>query len=307
MNSENFVAIILVIFLGFADSQNVIATCEFGFTQQIHYTCSLADLNIPDNLNQSIIFDVSGHVDGRNNSDVTRATVYGGSVPFIITQFFMTFPNLRLMALSPSGLLRIQSDAFANANNLEEFASYRNPLTVIEENAFSGATRLNNIDLYNNEISSIHNTALEGIESLQYFNIGGNNISTLSTELFRSQGNLTHFSAALNQLTSVQGDLFATNRLLQHADFFNNRIEGIERNFLNNLDSLRMFDMRGNHCANSFWMIGGETTIETIRDGLETCFANFIEPPTNDVKIFTLELRGSLIIRDGNGTEIIRL
>lgn len=309
MNIKYFVKTFLVIIFGslFVSGQEITVTCEFGFTQQIFYTCSLPGLIIADDLNQNIIFDVSGHVEGRNNSDVTRATVYGGSVPFIITQFFKTFPNLRLMAISPSGLLRIQSYAFSNANNLEQFASYRNPLAIIEADAFAGAPRLNSLDLYDNAIASIDNTAFNELGSLQYLNIGGNNLSTLNNELFKPLVNLTHFSVALNQIAVLSRNLFANNQLLQHADFFNNRINAIGGSLLDGLNSLTMFDMRGNLCANSFWIIDEETTIQTILEGLETCFANYVEPPQEDVRKFILELRGSLVIRDENGTEIVRL
>lgn len=309
MNSGKFAAFLVAILLGSpaVDAQAITVRCEFEFTQSTFYTCSLPDVTIPDDPYQEIVFDTSGHVEGLTNDDVVRATVYGGSVPFIITQFFTTFPNIRMMAISPSGLLRIQSKAFVGAYNLEQFASYRNPLTTVESYGFAYAQNLTEIDLYNNAITTIDNNAFEGLESLIYLNIGGNNISTLSPELFSSLSSLTHFSGALNQIASLPGNTFANNRRLRNVDFFNNRIDAIGRSFLDSLDDVITIDLRGNVCSTSFWTLSNDTTIDVVRKELEPCFANFVEPPNGDVKTFVMELRGTLIIRDQNGNEVGRL
>lgn len=281
--------------------------CNFIFTiqlQQYRYTCSLPSLNIPDDSSLNFTFHESVHVEGRYDVDVTRVEIYGGSVPFIITELFSTYTNIRFVTLSQSGLLRIQSDAFISALNLEYLTVYMNPLATIEENAFSGASKLYQVDLWSNSIDSFHEAAFDGHLNLRYLNIGSNNISELHPDTFQSLPNLTHIMLAFNQLQLIETRLFANNPLLQNINIYSNEINAIQRSFLDNFGDLLTLNLQLNICIDSLWTINESTTIEMIQTDLEACFENFVEPEP-EVRRFIIEVRGPLILRYENGTEII--
>lgn len=306
---SGFFGLLCVLLLKFstADNDSTIIRCNFEFSQPTIYACSLGSVIIDDDESQNFIIDVSGHLENQTDADVTKIEIYGGIIPFIVTEFFTTFANVRFLTISNSGLKRIQADAFTNALNLESFVSYRNPLQSIGSNAFSGAINLFDIDLSFNEIENIHETAFSGLHVVEFLNIGANNLSYLHPEVFRSFTNLTYIILANNQLTSIDGELFANNRLLRNVNFQTNQINSIGTSFLDGLDDLLSLNMDQNICVNTHWVITGSTTIETVREDLQQCFENSLPPPTDEVKKFVLELRGSLIIRDENGEEIFRL
>lgn len=306
MKSEFFHGLILL-FVSFSlvESQSQSLTCIFQFTQSTLYTCSLESLNVADDESQTFTF-TGNHLDGMNDDDVARIEVYGGSVPFIIPEFFTTFPNVRILVFSPAGLRRIQPNAFMNATNLLFFASYRNPLRSFEANAFTGASNLNDIDVYDNELDIIHENAFVGLDNLHYLNLGANLLENLHPNVFRPLSNIIRISLAVNHLESLQRDLFANNQQLEYLSFYINRINAIDRGFIDSFEgsNLNYLDLLHNQCVDALWIIDESTTLDTIRSELEECFAN-AEP--DDVRTFILELRGSLILRDQNGTEILRL
>lgn len=310
MKSEYSTAGLVLIFLTFSSSAQVIYNetlkCSFEISQGI-YSCGLPNLSIVDDESQFFTFDVNNHLDGRTNDDVEKVEIYGGNVPFIITQIFTTFPNVKILAHSFSGLSRVQSKALVYAGNLEKFSSYGNSISTIQAFAFTGASSLIDIDLYNNQIEKVDETAFSGLEALQFLNIAGNNLTELHQNTFQSLENLAYLALAINQLESLDGRLFSNNRLLRDVNLYDNQIDAIGRGLLDGLEDLVFFNMRLNRCVDSQWTLSGETTIETVQKELEECFENFVEPPTDDVRKFTLELRGSLVIRDEDGNEILRL
>lgn len=301
-------AIVILLLSGSsAQEAEVTVTCNFIFTQQTVYTCSLSSLVIADEADQTFIFDVSGHLEGRTNDDVMKIEVFGGDVPFIVAELFETFPNVRFYTTSFAGLRRIQSNAFADAGNLETFISFTNPLVVIEPNAFLGAEKLTMLDFDTNEIEKIAENAFDGLTALEILNLSSNKIYFLYYNTFSKVNHLTYILLSDNQIETLDGRLFSENPLLRDVSFYGNQINAIDSNFFDGLDQLLQFDMRFNICADANWVITGETTIDTVRQGLQSCFDNAATPPPDDVRKFVLELRGSLILRDEDGNEVLRL
>lgn len=286
-------------------AQVVNVQCTF-LTVDSTYTCQIFGISVADNENANFV--IGGvHQPGNTNAHVNRVSILFSGVPFIITQLFTTFPFLRNLQIM-SGLTRIQSNAFANAPNLWNVEIMENPsLQTIHANAFSGAPNIRILDMHRNGIETIHATAFAGLNSLQSLFIEGNQIRQLPWNLFLSTFSLQRIVLDDNQLGSIDGRLFSNNTRMVRIDMARNQINAIQRTFLDRMPALSSLNMQGNICANSFWTIGGGTTIETIRQGLQTCFNNFVDAPVGDERHFVMKLRGSMTIRHENGTEIITI
>lgn len=299
--------IVLICFLSPLIKAQTVANVNCNFVLSGNtYSCQIAGTTVSDD--ENVLFIIGGvHLQGQTNADVERIEVMVSNIPFIIVQLLTTFPNVHTFSLSSSGLTRIQSNAFSNGTNLRSISITFNPLTTIAANAFFGASNLEFLDLLGNQLEFIHELAFNGLTSLQQIFGDHNRLQVLHHNVFRTLISLDSLYLANNQLESLDGRLLSNNNNMRRLDIARNQINAIGRNFLDGIPSLSSFNTVGNRCTNSFWTIGGVTTIETVRLALAPCFDNFVEPPEDDVKIFTLELRGSLILRLENGTEIIRL
>lgn len=311
MNSVSKNGIILVLFVlsGLITAQNVNINCNFNFITEGRYTCYLSRIVISDNENQSITIG-GNHIAGQSDATVTRVLIEDSNVPFIITQVFTRFPNMdAFLMLRDSGLTRIQSGAFANANNLEMINIHSNHrLATVHENAFNGASRVTILNIYNNSLVTIPENLFRGMSRLSYLSLERNQISRLHVNVFKQLQSLNNLLLSTNLFESIDGNLFEDNPNLTSLILNFNGINSVNRDFLNSLPNLRVLQMLQNRCVNNIWTVGvNQVTIETIRQGLSTCFDNHVDVPGNNVKRFNLKLRGTLIIRDENGNEIIRI
>lgn len=286
-------------------AQTVNLNCQFANLNGM-YTCLLFRATVVDNENANIILG-GVHQTDRANQHVQQVLILDSNVPFIITQLFTTFPSLRNLQVM-SALTRIQSNAFANANNLWNVEILDNPtLQTIHANAFSGAHNIRELDLHRNGIETIHATAFAGLNVMQTLWLDNNHIRQLPWNVFISTTALQRVNLDNNQLESLDGRLFGNNTQIARLDFVSNRINAIQRTFLDRLPALNVLNMQGNLCADTLWTVAGATTIETIRQGLQTCFNNFVDAPDDEFKNFIMQLRGSMIVRYENGTEIVRI
>lgn len=156
-------------------------------------------------------------------------------------------------------------------------------------------------------VSRIHETAFTGLTELVSMYLYDNEIRELHINVFRPLTSLSLIYLSDNLLESLDGRIFEANTELQEIIFDRNQINAIGRNFLDTFQFLRVLYVSGNRCVDNRWHYGTENAdLEVIREGLATCFDNF-DRGEGGVKTFRVELRGSLIIRHQNGTEIRRL
>jgi Leucine-rich repeat (LRR) protein len=282
-----------------AISQNVNLNCLFADMSGV-YRCLLRNANVADNESQNIIIG-GNHIFGRSNSDVKRIDLSDSTTPFVISQFFTTFPNLDTLVVQSSGLTRVQGEAFRNAANLDVLAFGRNPIQALGAGAFRGLDKLTRLSVYDSDLATIDEEAFEGLESVDIVFLSGNKIQTLHRNTFKPFVNLYFISLADNAIESLHGDIFSGNRFVQQIQLQNNRINALGSSFLDNLSYLNFLDMQGNRCVSASWSL---TSLEQLRALLKPCFENFID---SDVKIFTFELHGTLLIRDEKGNEILKL
>lgn len=298
-------ALFIILGLSAVASQDVNVNCHFLVTAGI-YSCQISSVIVTNNENPNFIIGGT-HSTDRNDDDVQRVTVMLSLIPTIIQPLFTTFPNLIYVTVTAAGLTRIQPEAFANASNLNYLTINGNAnLRAIPANAFLGASALNILDIFGNQIETVDETAFNGLQALSVLYMDDNLIEELPANLFRPLTSLEIVFLSDNRLQSLDGRLFANNPAITTLQIGRNQINAIGRNFFDSLSMLSVLNLSHNVCVNNFWIINDVSTIDLIREVLSECFDNFVEPD-DDVRTFILELRGSLILRDQNGTEIIRL
>lgn len=306
-----FVTIWALFELSSVSSQVNHLECVFTFTANGDaYRCFLLGITIADEPEQTVTIGGT-HLDGLNNADVRGVEIRNSHSPYIITQLFTTFPNLQTFEITyDDGLTRIQSGAFTGAIHLEAIhISYCwDTLTTVEDNAFIGAANLKSLDLSSNLIETIYENAFEGLQEVTSLHLQRNQLQQLPASWLRSLPNLVTFEVYQNYITSLDGDVFVHNPNISLVNFDDNLINAVERNFLDSLPSLPnvvQVGLQNNVCVNDFWVINSQSQIDEARRGLSRCFDNF--RPDEEVKKYILELRGSLVLRSEDGSEIIEL
>lgn len=304
---KSFVIFVAVVFLFGTSAQSFDVSCNYQTLENVYY-CIIEGATVADDENANIVFGGT-HQTNRSNVDVERVEIRNSNIPFVMTQIFTTFPNLRRIEIRASGLARIQSNAFSNAGHLDRiYITGHTQLTAIYANAFSGAVNVEIVDLGVNGIQTIHETAFDGVENLVSLIMDTNRIRELPADFFSNFPLLETINLSDNQLSSLNGRFFANNRQLININVVRNQIDGIGWTILDGLDRLRLFDARQNLCVNDQWRLWGPITVETIRHGLAACFSNpSIDPRDIELRRFVLEIRGGLSLRLENGTEVLRI
>lgn len=293
----------VAIFFAFTQAQDLSVYCKFSMTSN-GYTCQIKDVMITDNENYDI--EIAGlHLPGMSNEDVQMVEISCSTVPFVITQLFTTFRYLYFFKITKdSGLARIQTDAFQNATHLEfVFITGLSRLRLIDARAFTGGAKIMSLDLILNRIETIHETAFYGLESLRFLYLDGNRITQLPANLFLTCNQLEILQAPVNFLETLDGGLLRNNSKIQIIDFNKNSIEAIGSEFFDGMNRLTTFRFESNRCADSSWTFTGKVTIDTVRECLSSCFDN----ADDKLKRFLLEVRGSVVLRNEDGSELIRI
>lgn len=302
--------ILLPLLIALSSSADVTLNCKFSthIFDTVH-RCTIKEGVVPDDETVNISF-----ADGDRNQSVSVNLVVNqvhieySSIPFIIVDHVLkTFPNVKGIWILTSGLTRIQPNAFVNAGNLEQLNIKLDPdLQVIPANAFLGASKLQDLQIYWCGVHTIHENAFNGLDKLTRLSLGGSKIHRLPSNVLQPLTALFNFGIAETKLEVIDEQLFKFNKQIVSIYLSQNRINAVGPKFFDDLDNLRYFSFERNLCADNQWEIGSPSgvTKDTIRDGLATCFENYAE---HDVKKFTVQLRGHLIIRSANGTEVARL
>lgn len=222
------------------------------------------------------------------------------TIPFVIPQLFESFPNVFRFIVFPSGLTRIQSNAFRYARNLELITINSNPLHTIQRNAFVGAGKLRTLDLSSNQIVNIFEDSFSGLSSLRDLMLSNNRIHRLPATILRPLKSVESVLFGNNRIKTIDDQLFYGLRRLREIDFVRNRINEVGKSVFDGLNSLEVFNILGNRCANNLWIVGGGTSIDTIRNGLNNCFMNY-----DRLRRVRVEIRGKATISDDYGNEIM--
>lgn len=268
------IAMMAIIALPPVKAQIVEINCRFEYSMGL-YSCEVASAFSPDNENATFVIGGVHASESLGNDDVEKIEIRFSTIPFIITQFFTVFPNVIDFSIWLGGLTRIQSNAFANARNLKTLYITGHQGLHIQPYAFTGARSLQDLQFSFNQFETLHETAFEGITELRIFYAQSNQIQKLHADLFKTLTSLEWLYLAHNKLESLDGRLLANSPNVTRIEITTNQINAIGRNFLDGLTQLETFLAFDNPCVDNSWTIDGTTTIETVRQGLETCFENF--------------------------------
>lgn len=289
----------------YVHAQTVYLECFF-FHLNNEYTCQILNQNIPGNDENINIEFIGDHLVNRTNADVRRVEIQNSRIPFIPEQLFDNFENVRYFSCLFCSIERIQTNAFRRASSLEILSMWENPIRTVHGEAFMGADNLRNLFIFYCPIESFSENAFSGLTNLEILRIVNSSITELPVNILRPLPNLIEFTLFNSLLQKISGEMFANNRLLETVSFTANRINAIGRTFLDHFSSgsLRSLAFLFNNCTNSQWTdIDFENDKEIIRTTLAPCFNN----AENEWTRFILDIRGSLVLRYENGTEVIRV
>lgn len=303
-------SILFVIALAVADEvKSTEIECDFSDISGNIYMCWMLRPIQVWHRKQNVIF-TGNHLEGRTHQNVTGLMFPWDSLsttPHVLSQAFRAFPNLRSYQTIRVELEEIVSGDFIDGENLENIAIDQNPLlTTIPARAFTGASNLKTITLRENAISTIHADAFQGINKLEHVSLYNNRLKVLPENIFKQHPFLRHFGMGFNLIETLSSQLFENNPKIEVLDFFGSRINAVERNFFDNFENPELLYFGENQCINGMFFVNDENPMEKILPEFETCFQNF-DKIADETRTLTMELRGSLVIRDQDGEEIVRI
>jgi hypothetical protein len=92
--------------------------CEYWRENNL-YSCRIVDAVIADGDSREVQVGNNVHQPDRSDEDIVAVRIRNGNIPFIVNRLFTRFPSVFRLIIEPNpsnGLLRIQSEAFTNAN-----------------------------------------------------------------------------------------------------------------------------------------------------------------------------------------------
>lgn len=279
--------------------QNVEIRCNFNMDGAERYSCDAGEFSISQSNSQTITI-VGNHLPNQTNMDVVSTVVSNQPLPFVITEFFTTFPNLRHYTTF-GGLHEIQEDAFQLAQNLEDFSVFISPLRELPAYSFSEATKLTHLGIVQcDNFERIDHNALFGLNNLEIIQILATSLRFIPENVFSSLTNLKIIDLSDNRIQTLPARLFDNNLILEDINFYYNNMNAVARGFVENfvnLRNLREFTFIGNSCGNSTYH---PSNVNPIHSALQQCYENYEQR-----RQLSLDLQGSLIIRDENGNVIL--
>lgn len=250
------------------------------------YQAFVQYLNVTSEIEVLQIDDLYGS--GVANGNVAEVVFSFSYTPFVITQFFTTFPNVKSLQMTQGKLERIQPGAFRTAFNLEVLDYRNNLLRYIGPNSFYGAEKMIKIGLWSNLIEGIDANAFNGLLNLQELILNGNKLRTLPATLFSPLPKLKFIAIRENELLSIPSKLFSRNWMLETVALGNNMINAISPDLLKNLPVLNILNLHNNVCIGikdgknlefSYTDFQVHERVQILLDDLQPCFRNFVEVP----------------------------
>jgi len=273
--------------------------CVFG--GEIGYGCGSSEFVVRQSETQTTTF-VGVHLPGRSNFDVTGIGLLHPTLPFFVSEIFNTFPNLQRLHLAGGTHLRIQSGSFKNASNLQSLEISGVTDVELSDFALTGAGNVTVLQIADCEALRIDEHAFDGLNALEQLLIFRSNIHRLGENTFTSLVNLNRFQLHQGHIGTISAKLFAANNLLRNILFVMVPINEIERGFIDKLEQLEVLGLEGASCVSNLWSNVRENWEQIHRD-LEPCYRRFDDMPRQ----FSMELRGSLIVRAQRGDLVVVL
>jgi Leucine-rich repeat (LRR) protein len=128
------------------------------------YTCTLFRPNV-ETLDQEVLI-VNNHQPGKTNDDVQNLFIGESPSPFVISQLFRIFRNLKALQINLNSIERIQDDAFNDARNLEFLAIYDGTIKILQNGLFKATPNLVFVDILRNQLEVIEACWFESIADI---------------------------------------------------------------------------------------------------------------------------------------------
>jgi hypothetical protein len=255
-------------------AQSTNLECAYQFNNSGDYECVISQVEVVDDESQN--FTITGnHLGNHSNADVGTFRVADANIPFVITQAFLTFPNLQQYVVISGGLKRVQSNAIRNAPRLFNFLAHMNSnMASVHAMAFSGGSALTSVNLQNGAITDVHPNAFIGLTNLRTLGLQNNRITKFPKHMLRPLPRLSTVFFSGNLLEVLEADLFSFNPRMHQIGLMNNRINAIDRNFLGPIPFVNFLFLQGNSCID-FNVLFGWQTDAMIQGHLRPCFENF--------------------------------
>lgn len=239
---------------------------------------------------------------GQSNFDVDTIVLIHPPLPFFVSEIFTIFPNLKTMNLHGGTHLHIQSGSFENASHLQTLYISNGGHAELSNFALTGAGNLTNLQINDIEVLRIDELAFDGLRALETLLIFRSNIHRLGENTFSSLVNLNRFQLHQGHVDTIPAKLFANNYLLRSIFFVGVPINQIERSFIDKLEQLQELALELTSCVDNFWS-NVQENLEQIHRDLEPCYRRHDDMP----RLFSMELRGSMIVRDQRGELLVLL
>jgi len=281
------------------EGQNVEIRCNFYMYAGLgSYGCRASEFLVSENSTQNIVI-VGNHLPNYTNIDVVSTIITDQPFPFIISEFFTSFPNLQTLHIY-GGLQEIQGNAFQSADNLQDLSIFTSPVRVLPAFALAGASRLIHFGMVQCEnLERIDPNAFIGLNYIDIIDIIATGLRFIPENVFRTLNSLRLIDISDNRIQTIPARLFDNNLMLESIYFLDNNVNAVAKPFVDNffnLRNLQQFSVTGNSCGNSTYH---PSNLNQIHTALEQCYDNY-----DQRRRFTLDLQGSLVIRDENGNVI---
>ena len=99
------------------------------------------------------------------------------------TRLGQHFPLLQVLAVTSSGLIRIDSSVFGQMEILKVLNLNSNKLQEIQPGTFKHLKLLETLDLSSNNLKALETSAINGLAKLQVLNLAGNRLKSISANI----------------------------------------------------------------------------------------------------------------------------
>lgn len=161
------------------------------------------------------------------------------------SEFFLNFPNLRVLNLRKNRLPRIP-DGSDKLEHLEKLDLRSNLISTVSSEEFSQLAAIRSVDLSRNLISYLPKPTTSTKVNIEKLDLASNSITDIGSELFSAFTSLVSLKLARNHITSLRQFSFSRLRKLESIDLTRNMIREVRFLAFNQLPSLRNVSLAKN-------------------------------------------------------------
>jgi Leucine-rich repeat (LRR) protein len=162
--------------------QSQFSDVKLDATGEIYYTCYVVNQYLDDDRELKFVGE---HKSNRSNYHVTSLYIHKcRNISRIPNGLIKEFPNLQILVISYSNLVKIEADDLRELKNLYGLCLEGNKIENLDDNLFRKMYNLERISFYKNKIKFIAPHVFDNLKCLKYLNLRENvNINKCYDEL----------------------------------------------------------------------------------------------------------------------------